>query len=393
MTKKLYLDDAYNFEFKAKIKDCYKIKSDFAVILDKTYFYPEGGGQPCDLGFIDNKKVIDVYKYKGNIIHIVKGEIDINKEVSCKINKEKRFSYMQQHLGQHILSKIIENKFDADTTSFTIGKDYVTINIDKKLNYNQILEIEKKANDIIFKNLDVNILYPTKEELSKMDYRTKLKVKKDIRVIEIEGFDTAPCGGLHPKNTSEVGLLKIIKTKNEKNGIRIDFVCGYYALKDFRWKNKDLNDISDYLTTKNTKVKEKVKKLNDEVVELNKEFSKLKNKYLEKVVKELKNENFIKDDLKMVFKQIEDKSIKELRDMVSIGTKEKDYIIALISKKGEKINFVCGKSDNVKKDIRNYFNLTLEIINGNGGGNDNLLQGSGETIKDLEKIKKEFKKL
>lgn len=393
MTDKLYLDDAYTLKFNAKVKDCYKIKNNFAVILNKTYFYPEGGGQPCDLGFIDNKKVIDVYKYKENIIHIVKEKIDINKEVSCKIDKERRLSNMQQHLGQHILSKIIENKFDADTTSFTIGKNYVTINIDKKLNYNQILKIEKKANNIIFKNLDVNILFPTKDKLNKMDFRTELKVDKNIRVIEIEGFDTAPCGGLHPKSSSEVGLLKIIKTKNEKNGIRIDFVCGYYALKNFRWKNKDLNDISDFLTTKNTKVKDKVKKLNKEVIDLKKDFSKLKTKYLQKVVKDFKEENFLKDDLKMVFKQIEDKSIKELRNMVSIGVKEKDYIIALISKKGKKINFVCGKSENVKKDIRKYFNLTLKLIDGNGGGNDNLLQGSGKTIQNLEKIKKEFKKL
>jgi len=391
MTEKLFLNDSYINEFKANIVEIVKVKENYGIVLDKTYFYPENGGQPSDLGTIDSVEVIDVYYFNDKIIHLISEEIE-KKEVVCKLNFERRFDLMQQHLGQHILSRCLEIKHEANTVGFHIGDDYVTIDIDKKLNNFEIDEIEKFSNEMVFKNLKVNILYPTEEELKALPLRKQPSVSENIRIVEIDKFDYSPCGGTHPKTTSEVGLIKIKKIKNHKNGLRIEFVCGRWALNDYRYKNEYINEISDMFAIKDIQVKERVMLLNNELIESKKKIDILKDELLEYEMKNIENDFILKNNIKIIGKYIDDKSIKDLRAIGNAIIQKDNYLICLISNENNKANMVIGKSKNLKVDSKEMFNKYIALLNGKGGGSPFLLQGSGDNIIEVENIISDFLK-
>lgn len=392
MTKKMFLDNSYGKEFIAQVKDVIKLKENYGIILDKTYFYPESGGQPSDLGTIDGIEVIDVYYYKDSIIHLVKEKIE-EKEVLCKLDYYRRFNFMQQHLGQHILSRCLELECDANTVGFHMGDGYVTIDVDKKIDSEKIYEVETNANQIIYDNLEVYTLYPTKEELKKMTLRKEPSVTENIRVIEIDGFDYSPCGGTHLKTTSEVGMIKIIRIKKHKSGIRITFLCGRWALSDYRWKNQDICEISDLFAISESEVKDRVVLLNTEVVKSKKTINLLKTEKLEYEINNLRDKFILHNGKKIISKIIDNKSINELRYIANVVTSEKDYIVCLISSENNKVNLVISKSKNVKTEINQLFFKYITLLNGHGGGSDFLLQGSGNKGEEINNILTNFLKI
>ena len=241
MTVKHYNTNAYIKEFQAKVVALVDRTEGNAIVLDATYFYPEGGGQPCDLGMIDGVKIKDVIIEDDIIYHITDESIHhltVDQSIDCTIDFDRRFAFMQQHTGQHILSSCAEKLFDANTIGFHMGEDYVTVDLDKKLSNEDVDAIENMANAIIFANKAVMAHYPTSEELSKMPLRKQPKVTENIRVIEVDGIDFSPCGGTHTKSTAEVGLLKVKRIETYKAGIRIEFGCGIYALNSFKKRNE-----------------------------------------------------------------------------------------------------------------------------------------------------------
>ena len=392
MTKRMFLDNSYVKEFTAQIKSVIKLKDNYGVVLDKTYFYPESGGQPSDLGTIDGIKVIDVYYYNDSIIHLVKEKIE-EKEVLCKLDYYRRFNLMQQHLGQHILSRCLELECDANTVGFHIGDEYVTIDIDKKINLEKIYEVEKNANQIIYDNLEVYTLYPTKEELKKMTLRKEPSVTENIRVIEIDGFDYFPCGGTHLKTTSEVGIIKVTRIKNHKSGIRISFFCGRWALNDYRWKNQDMLAISDIFAISESEVKDRVVLLNSELIKSKKIINLLKTEKLEYEINNLKDKFILINGKKIIATLVDNKSINELRYIANVVTNEKDYMVCLISNENNKVNLVISKSKNIEKDISRLFSKYIVFLNGHGGGSDFLLQGSGNESEEINNILTDFLKI
>ena len=246
MTVKHYNTNAYIKEFQAKVVALVDRTEGNAIVLDATYFYPEGGGQPCDLGMIDGVKIKDVIIEDDIIYHITDASIHhltVDQSIDCTIDFERRFAFMQQHTGQHILSSCAEKLFDANTIGFHMGDDYVTVDLDKKLSNEDVDAMENMANAIIFANKAVMAHYPTSEELSKMPLRKQPKVTENIRVIEVDGIDFSPCGGTHTKTTAEVGLLKIKRIETYKAGIRVEFGCGIYALNSFKKRNETINGL------------------------------------------------------------------------------------------------------------------------------------------------------
>ncbi|HAS74052.1 MAG TPA: hypothetical protein DCS67_07900, partial [Clostridiales bacterium UBA8960] len=257
MTKKSFIDDAYVSSFESKIIALEKKNGKNAIVLDHTYFYPEGGGQPTDKGRIDNLFINDVQLHDENIYHFTEQPIEqlnVGQVVKCEIDFFRRLSLMQQHTGQHILSSCAEKWFDANTVGFHIGEDYVTVDLDKKLNMVDVDQLEKKANDVVFMNLEVKAHYPSSDELSEMPLRKQPKVTENIRVIEVDGVDFSPCGGTHLRKTSEVGLIKIKRIENYKTGIRIEFCCGYFALDTFKKRNDTVNQLMRLFSVKDDEI-------------------------------------------------------------------------------------------------------------------------------------------
>ena len=391
MTVKRFLEDSYKKEFTATVESCMKLKNGYGVVLDATYFYPEGGGQPSDLGSIEGIVIKDVYYYKDDIVHLLEAPVKLE-EVSCKIDWERRLDFMQQHLGQHILSRAFEIKYDANTIGFHIGDDYVTIDLDKKLDQDALDLVENFANHIVYESRSVEILSPTPGELEAMPLRKEPTVTENIRVIQIEGFDFSPCGGTHLKSTSEVGMIKIKKSNNNNDGIRVEFVCGRWALKDYQWKNQMTNDLSHLLTIKDTDIKARVEALNREVIETKKEMNALKTEILDMKTQAIAKDYEIIDDVHVITQKIKDYGIKELRYIANnIISKEKTRV-CLIGLEGDQVHLVLGKNKALDYELKDTFNDFINRIKGNGGGSPFLCQGSGTKHERIEDIVNEFNK-
>lgn len=391
MTVKRFLEDSYIETFEATVQSCTKLEDGYAVVLDETYFYPEGGGQPSDLGSINGVAVRDVYYYDDQIIHLLKAAVPLEK-VSCKIDWERRLDFMQQHLGQHILSRAFEIKYDANTIGFHIGEDYVTIDLDKKLEQEALDLVEDLSNQIVYESRFVDILTPTAKELKAMPLRKEPTVTEDIRVIRIEDFDFSPCGGTHLKTTSEVGIIKIKKSNNNNEGIRVEFVCGRWALKDYQWKNQMINDLSHLLTIKDTDIKERVEALNREVIETKKEMNALKTEILDMKTQVIAKDYETIDGVHVITQKINDYGIKELRYIANdIISKEKTRV-CLIGLEGEQVHLILGKNKGLDYDLKATFNDFINRLEGNGGGSPFLCQGSGRNHEVIEKIMNEFNK-
>ncbi len=274
MTERIYDNNAYISEFKAEIISCKNNGKTFEVQLDKTAFFPEGGGQPGDKGKIGNANVLDTIERNGEIIHICDSEV--SGEVNCELNWDLRFSNMQQHSGEHIFSGFTHKLTGYDNVGFHMGENEVTVDFNGYISPETLAEIEKLTNTAICENRKINIIYPTRDELKNYNYRSKKEIEGQVRLVEIEGADLCACCGTHVKLTGEVGLVKVISSMNYKQGVRITLRIGYKALEDYNEKNKSVLAISNSLKAKANEVSEAVEKLKDKLNETHNELNSIK---------------------------------------------------------------------------------------------------------------------
>ena len=199
-TKKLYYEDVYKKEFTAKVLECRESKKGYEIILNQTAFYPEGGGQPSDTGILGGINVKEVHEKDGELVHYTDGPLEVGMDVIGKINWGRRFDLMQQHSGEHIVSGLVHEAFGYDNVGFHMGSEEITIDLNGTLTWDELLEIEKKANRMIWENLEIYAGFPSPAELAKMDYRSKKELTGDIRIVSIPNGDTCACCGKPAKH-------------------------------------------------------------------------------------------------------------------------------------------------------------------------------------------------
>jgi len=221
MTEKLYELNSYIFSFDANVISCTPHNGLYDVVLDKTAFFPEGGGQTSDTGFINNIRVIDVQIKNGTIHHYI--EQPVSGTIYCEINKEERFLKMQNHSGEHIFSGVINKLFNLDNIGFHLGKDYITADYKGILTKEQVLEAEQIANRAIYENIPIKVSTHNADELSKIQYRSKLDLKNDVRIVEIPGYDICACCAPHVAHTGEIGIIKVIEITTQNKHSRIQY--------------------------------------------------------------------------------------------------------------------------------------------------------------------------
>lgn len=380
---KLYLNDSYIKSFNSNIINVVKDNGNILIILDKTAFYPEGGGQPADSGTIGDCRIGYVYE-KDDVIYHVADKEPLNLEnVACTIDWGRRFDHMQQHSGQHILSAAFEKLLNGKTVGFHLGTDYVTVDISiDSLSVEEAARVELFANEIVFLNIPVKLHYPDADELSNFDLRKAPSVTQDIRIVEIEGFDFSPCGGTHPKLTGDIGLIKIRKWENNKDNIRVEFVCGKRALLDYSWKNEYINELSSLISTKDTELLENVKKAVNELHTANREIKGLKDKVLSYEASELYSAAEELKGVRVIKQLFSGRDFKEITSLAGKITKL-NSAIALLGLKSDTAQMVFTRSQNVDIKINELFKETLPLINGKGGGNPMSAQGGGSDISNL----------
>lgn len=392
MTDKIYLENPYLRQIDGRIVEKKYMNNRYYIKTNQTIFYPNlAGGQPGDRGTINGVEVLDTYEDGDDIIHVVKDNIHSDK-VMLSIDWNNRFDYMQQHSGQHLLSAVFYKLFNGETIGFYIGKEYVYIDINiPQITEEEIEKVEELANKIIFSNFLIKSYLIEKEEVNKLPVRKEPVVNSNIRIVEIDGIDFSPCCGTHLRNTGEIGMIKIRKVESYKGNIRVEFVCGYRALKDYIWKSRSIKEISNLLSSKDKDVYNRVEKLYMQKEDLEKENRLLKDELYKYIGKDLlKGSKSIKG-INLLYQKFSNMEFKELQNIVSY-INSVDNTITIFGINHEKTGqFIVSRANNININMRNIFKDLSKNLNIKGGGSPQIVQG-GCSKKDLDLILEEFNK-
>lgn len=375
-TIKLYENDSYIKEFSAIVLSCEEKDGAYFVVLDKTAFFPEGGGQDADKGKMGEADVLDVQIKNDIIYHKVNKSFSENEKVTCILDWETRFVRMQNHTGEHIVSGVIHSLFGYNNVGFHMNDTLITLDVDGPLTEDDIRAVELKSNKAIYDNKSVKTIYPTAEELSDYDYRSKLDITEGVRLIEIEDYDLCACCAPHVAKTGEIGIIKIISFIPYKKGTRIEMICGLLALNDYSGLHSMNKTIMNMFSAKRMEIVPAVERVQNEVFVLKAEIKKLMGE-----MASLKMEKHTNGNTVCVF--IDGVSYDELRNCSNELMEEFEYCY-LFSNTDENnyIYVVSSKEKNVRELVQNL----NKAFNGKGGGRDTYAQGK-ITAESKEEIK------
>jgi alanyl-tRNA synthetase len=380
-TKEIFYEHDFKKTWETKILEIVTLKKRYAIILKETAFYPGGGGQPCDLGTINDQHLIEVYRMDDMIYHVVEEQPNVEDEAVCFIDQSRRLDLMQQHTGQHLLSAVFFSQLNGQTSSFHLGLDYVTIDISiPDIPSETIQQVEDIANKYIYDSLSIKHYLTDQALLGRLPLRKQPKVEENIRLVEIEGLDYSPCGGTHLENTGQLGILKIIKSENYKGNTRVYFKCGNRALKDYQSMAIIISQLTTQLSINQEEIIERVEKELEKSKALSKELHKWKGKAAYWEAKDIIAD---KDD-KFIANIFQDKDFEEIDDISKEITELGDYITLLASIEDKKI--ILSHSGQSPLHCGRVFKEHLSQYDGRGGGNNNKAQAAFSTIEDLEKF-------
>lgn len=372
MTEKLYYEDSHLFSFHAVVLSCERLpdgENVFAAVLDKTAFFPEGGGQLADTGWIGSAEVTDVREKNGIITHFVKEDLSgaVGLELLCVLDSEQRLRRMQNHSGEHIVSGIVHRDYGFDNVGFHMGADCMTIDFDGELSWEQLEEVERKANETIRANVPVITSFPDKDELKNIQYRSKLDLTENVRLVEIKGIDICACCAPHVSCTGEIGVIKILSFERHRGGVRIELVCGMDALDDFCLRQKSVTRISNMMSAKRNEIAGAVEKLLAERDQLRFRYSELEMKLVSVMAEQYENT----DGNIIVFADLSDDACREL---VNLLVKKCTGIAAVFFATSESgCRYIMGSRT---KDLRAESKAINAAICGKGGGKPEMIMGS-----------------
>lgn len=384
--KKLYYENQYLKEFVAELERVEEKDGKFHVVLNETAFFPGGGGQFCDLGFIEGEKVIDVYEEDGVIYHVLdKKPIKLHK-LKCSIDWDRRRDGMDQHLGQHVLSGCFFKLFNANTVGFHMGREICTVDIEGILEEEKIREAEKAANDIISENIEVEFLVPERKELKKMGLRRALpNTNEEIRIVKIGDLDINACCGVHPSSTLELRMIKVRRWEKHKGATRIEYVAGKRAVEDSFKKDRFTTSICRYLNCSEDEAINGIKNLNDKLKEALDKNKKLSEDVATYQVKEMIELGDKIGDITIVKKIYENEDIKQVNKVVAKIIENSNTVALMAVKSGERANLIFAASKDFKGiSMNELLKDAITLIDGKGGGSQYQAQGGGKNNNNLE---------
>lgn len=392
-TDKLYYSDSHQKSFYGTVLKCIQEKDHFFVILNKTLFFPEGGGQPADTGFLNGIPVLDVQEDGTEIYHLLSSPLTIGSQVFGEINWETRFSLMQHHSGEHIVSGLVHTHFGYDNVGFHMGNDAVTMDFNGVLTEENLRTLEFLANEAIYKDLPFLQCFPNKEDLLSIDYRSKKELEGQVRIIAIpQTLETSPslssnehyydicaCCAPHMHSTGEIGIIKLISAMNYKGGMRVSMLCGFRALEDYNKKERAIIHISKLLSSKLYETPEAVKRLQEESAAYKGQLMYMQNQLFSYKAKEIPIGT---EHLCLFEKELDGNG---LRHYCNCLLERCEGLCALFSKDnhgGYKYSIASKKYD-----VRPFGKSINQKFNGKGGGTAEMVQGSIKdgTEKEIEK--------
>lgn len=346
------------------------------IVLSNTAFYPTGGGQPHDTGFINDIAIINVEKIDEEIRHYTEQEAMLSGKVKGQLDWSRRFDHMQQHTGQHILTAAFVELFDMPTVSFHLGTGLVSIDLHTStITEEQLAAAEKRANEIILENRPIETKWVTADELSQYNLRKDIAVDGDIRLVIIPDYDYNGCGGTHPTSTGAVQAIKIMEIEKIKSNIRVHFVCGQRVLNELAMRKTVLTNTARQLSVPESEAADALKKVMQSAKANEKALADALDKLLEVEANELAASGT------QIIQAYENRSIQQLQKLAKmITTINPQAIATLVADNGDKLQFVAMRGADVAASMKDVAARILPLINGKGGGNDMAVQGGGEKL-------------
>ena len=365
-TVKLYYENAYTQDFTAVVESCEAVKNGFAVTLDRTAFYPEGGGQPADHGTLGEARVLDVHEKDGVVTHLCDRALSEGAEVSGRIDWARRFDHMQQHSGEHIVSGMLCSAFHCDNVGFHMGADVVTIDYNAPITWEQALEVERRANAYIWADHPIRIWYPSAEELAALPYRSKKELTGAVRITEFPGADRCACCGTHVSSSGQVGLLKLLNCQKFRDGVRLELLCGQRALDCLAAGWEQARQIGQALSVKPQSAFAAVSRLQEELLSLKEKAARLEEADFAHTAAQYRGAGSVLH----IAEPLDGDGARRLCDAIAkaaggrcavFAGRDGDYRYAVIESGG---------------DLRQFIKDMNTALHGRGGGRDGFAQGS-----------------
>ncbi len=365
-TRKLYYADCHLREFTAIVTGCAQAEKGWEVTLDATAFYPEGGGQACDRGTLGDVNVLDVRERGTDIIHLCDGPLALGEAVTGRIHWARRFDLMQQHSGEHILSGLVHKTFGHHNVGFHVGGQTMEIDFDGPIPQEALQDLETKANEAVFQNLPIRCWYPSPEELPQVFYRTKKALPWPVRIVEVPGFDSCACCGVHVKYTGEIGLIKIVSMVKFHQGVRLQLCCGGRALALVQGVFEENRRVSQAFSAKMLETGAAARKMNEALA-----AEKLRANSLQSRLFDLLARDYAGKGNALLFREdLDGNGLRELADKVSdvcggwaavVSGTEGAYNVCILTKTG---------------DIKPLCQALKAELQARGGGKPGSFQGS-----------------
>ena len=387
-TERIYFTDASILEFSARVVEVRPSSDGQQVVLDKTAFYPTGGGQPNDTGLLNEARVVDVYEDEAGVIfHLVKepGQLQAGDSVTGRIDQARRLDHMQQHSGQHILSQAFVKACNAQTRSFHLGAQTSTIDIELySPTDDHMRTAEEVANQVIFEDRLMRVHMVNEEEAARLPLRKEVAVRGDVRVIEIEDFDWSPCGGTHAARTGQIGLIAIKSFERAKKMTRVEFVCGRRALVEYRQASGAASAIARLFSAD----REAAPELAARAIEENKALKKRLRDLLELAIGAeaagLLAEAGATNDFKIIRRAYDDRDVEEIRLLASKIVATEPAVALLGTRDKSSARLVFARSASLAQEMGRLMADACSLLGGRGGGRPDMAQGGGPMIEKLE---------
>ncbi len=388
-TERLYYTDSHLIEFAASVTDVSERVSGWtAVTLDRTAFYPTGGGQPSDTGTLDGTRVVECIEMEDQtVVHVIQGRApEVGATIKGRVDWPRRLDHMQQHTGQHILSQAFHTLFKAPTLSFRVLEQVCEIDVELANPTNEIIEkAVELANNVIWEDRPIAIRYATTEQASDLPLRKEAAREGELRLIEIEGFDLTPCGGTHADRTGEVGMIGVRSWERAKGLTRIEFVAGVRALNEYRRANKTARDVAALYSA----ARDDAARLTAQVLEENKELRR-RIRALEEIAARVEAEdllNGIPSDAtgtRILTQIFDDRDAESLKRLAQALITHPQTVALVASRDRDTARLVFARSADVRGDMNALMKQACEMLDGRGGGKSELAQGGGKNTDKLE---------
>ena len=374
-TEKLYEQDPFLKEFTARVLSCEREKNSFLAVLDRTAFYPEGGGQPADHGTLDGVRVLDVHEKGGVVFHTLEKEVEIGKTVSGVLDWNRRFDHMQQHSGEHILSGILCRDNHCDNVGFHMGAETVTIDYNTEISWERAMDAQQKANEIIWADAPVEITYPSAEELHRLSYRSKKELTGKVRIVTFPGADCCACCGTHVLRAGQVGVVKILSLQKFREGVRMEILCGQRALCCLSAIYDQNRLAAQRLSVKPMETAAAVERLEAELSASRVRISELEDTAFAAIAKEYAGAG----DVLLIQPAMKPDSVRRLADTVAKSCGGLAAVFAgEAGRAGGRSRCHYALVHGAGGDLRALVNALNAALRGRGGGRNSFAQGSAE---------------